>query len=70
MIVEAGKSKICRAVGPADWKLRQVFVFVVFLALPQGWWDFSSPPTRERTQATVVKAPSPDRWTAREFPLF
>ena len=37
-----------------------------FFAMPRGLWDLSSP-TRDRTQAPAVKAPSPNHWTTREF---
>ena len=37
------------------------------LAAPRGLWDLCSP-TRDQTQTLAVKAPSPDHWTAREFP--
>ena len=43
------------------------FLSFFLLAMPCSLQDLSSP-TRERTQATAVKAPSPNHWTAREFP--
>ena len=41
----------------------------VFFASSWGFQDASSP-TRDWTRASEVKAPSPNHWTAREFPLF
>ena len=38
------------------------------MALPCILWDLTSP-TRDRTSAPTVKAPSPNHWTAREFPV-
>ena len=38
-----------------------------FLAMPQHLRDLSSP-TRDRTWAMAVEVPSPNHWTAREFP--
>ena len=43
-----------------------IYVFI-FLAMPHGLQDLGSP-TRDRTRATAVKAPSPKHWTAREVP--
>ena len=39
-----------------------------FLAALLSLWDLSSP-TRDWTWATALKAPSPNHWTAGEFPL-
>ena len=41
--------------------------FFFFPATPYGLQDLSSP-TRDQTQTLAVKAPSPNHWTAREFP--
>ena len=38
-----------------------------FLAMPLGMQDLSYL-TRDQTQALAVKVPSPNHWTAREFP--
>ena len=39
------------------------------MAAPHGLQDLSSP-SRDSTQATAVKVPSPNHWTAREFPIY
>ena len=44
------------------------FFFFFFLATLCGLWDLS-PLTRDWIQATAVKVPSPNHWTAREFPV-
>ena len=45
------------------------FVFWgVYLAAPCRLWDLSSP-TRDHPTTSAVKAQSPNRWTAREFPV-
>ena len=46
-----------------------VFYFILFLAALHGLQDLSSP-TRDWTWALAVKVPSPNHWTAREFPQF
>ena len=43
-------------------------LFCFVLAAPCSWRDLSSP-TRDWTWATAVKAPSPNQWTTREFPV-
>ena len=45
----------------------KVLIFFFFLATPHGLWGLISP-TSDRTWALAVKAPSPNHWTAREFP--
>ena len=45
-----------------------IFVCLFVLAEPWGLQDLSSP-TRNWTQAMAVKVPSPNHWTAREFPI-
>ena len=42
-------------------------ILFIFWAAPHSLWDLSSP-TRDWTWATAVKAPSPNHWTAGEFP--
>lgn len=43
--------------------------YFMFLAAPWGLGDLNSQ-TRDWTQATVMKAPSPKHWTTRNLPLF
>ena len=43
------------------------FHFFFFFATLHSVWDLNSP-TRDQTWDPSVKAPSPNRWTAREFP--
>ena len=45
------------------------FPFFNFLATLLGLRDLSSP-TRDGTRARALKAPSPNHWTAREFPFY
>ena len=47
--------------------LPQSTFFFFFFWPRHGLWYLSSP-TRDGTQAPAVKAPSPNHWTAREFP--
>ena len=42
-----------------------IFIFY-FLAMSCSLWGLSSP-SKDRTWTTVVKAPNPNLWTAREF---
>ena len=42
--------------------------FFFFLAVPRSLQNFSSL-TRDRTRVPAVKAPSPNHWTTREFPV-
>ena len=53
-----------KPVHPHNSPLKLVFFF---LAMPHGLQHLSSL-TRDWTWATAVKAPSPNHWTAREFP--
>ena len=46
-----------------------LFFFFFFLPRCSGLLHLSSP-TRDRTRPLAVKARSPNRWTAREFPLY
>ena len=41
----------------------------IYLAVPYGMWDLSSP-TRDRTQAMTVKAQSPNHCVTRKVLLF
>ena len=43
-----------------------LYVILLFLAMPCGLRDLSFL-TRDQSQATAVKAPSPNHWTTREF---
>ena len=59
---DCGGTGLCtKGLGPTQ------ILFFIFLAMPHGLWDLSSP-TRDRTQAPAVKVLSPNHWTAREFP--
>ena len=48
-------------------KWQGTLLFFLFFFWPRGLRDHSSL-TRDRTQATAVKALSPNHWKAREFP--
>ena len=50
-----------------SWSTKPLFVFLSFLIMPHSLQGLSFP-TRDPTQATAVKAASPNHWTAREFP--
>ena len=51
----------------ADWAPEPILPFQVFLAMLHGMCDLSSP-TRDRTLAPALEAPSLNHWTAREVP--
>ena len=48
-------------------KKKMVFFFLFFLVAPLDLWALSSL-SRDWTQSMMVKAPSPNHWTARELP--
>ena len=53
--------------NPTRLKNAQIKKKIFFLATPPGLWDLSSL-TRDWTWEPVVKAPSPNHYTTREFP--
>ena len=46
-----------------------ILFYFIFLAVPHGLRDLSSP-TRDRMPVLEVRAPSPNHWTTRELPQF
>ena len=52
-----------------DWgSLISILFILFFWGTLRGLRDLSSP-TRDQTRARAVKAPSPNHWTARGFPI-
>ena len=60
-----------RAAVQVTWQQDVTVIYECFFAILHVLWDLSSP-VRDRTWGLLftVRAPSPNHWAAREFPIY